>query len=108
MAVLILALVGGAVGAALLSDFGGFVFGLVVGAVAGSVVDLASTRGVAPGSHRVEHVAAGRQAQQGPSDGVASRRTCRGVARRPAATTTCKEVRTRQSAEQLGTRPRTG
>ncbi len=41
MAVLILALVGGAVGAALLSDFGGFVFGLVVGAVAGSVVDLA-------------------------------------------------------------------
>src|SRR5687768_13131022 len=41
MAVLILALVGGAVGAALLSDFGGFVFGLVVGAVAGWVVDLA-------------------------------------------------------------------
>src|SRR5688572_6496226 len=41
MAVLILALVGGLVGAALLSEFGGFVFGLVVGAVAGWVVDLA-------------------------------------------------------------------
>jgi uncharacterized membrane protein len=41
MAVLILALIGGVVGAALLSDFGGFVFGLVVGAVAGSVADLA-------------------------------------------------------------------
>jgi uncharacterized membrane protein len=41
MAVVILALLGGVVGAALLSDFGGFVFGLVVGAVAGWVLDLA-------------------------------------------------------------------
>jgi uncharacterized membrane protein len=41
MAVIILALVGAVVGASLLSDFGGLVFGLVVGAVAGWVVDLA-------------------------------------------------------------------
>jgi uncharacterized membrane protein len=40
MAVVILALLGGVVGGVLLSDFGGFVFGLVVGAVVGWVADL--------------------------------------------------------------------
>jgi predicted lipid-binding transport protein (Tim44 family) len=40
MTVVILALLGGVVGGALLSDFGGFVFGAVVGALAGWVLDL--------------------------------------------------------------------
>ena len=41
MTMVILALLGGVVGGALLSDFGGVVFGLVVGALVGSVADLA-------------------------------------------------------------------
>jgi uncharacterized membrane protein len=41
MTVVILALLGGVVGGALLSDFGGFVFGVVVGGLVGWVADLA-------------------------------------------------------------------
>ena len=41
MTVVILALLGGVVGGALLSDFGGFVLGAVVGGLAGWVADLA-------------------------------------------------------------------
>lgn len=41
MTVVIMALVGGVVGGVLLSDFGGFVFGLVVGGLVGWVADLA-------------------------------------------------------------------
>jgi len=40
--VIVFALLGGVVGGALLSDFGGFVFGAAVGALAGWVVDLAN------------------------------------------------------------------